>query len=305
MRVLISGGSGFVGTALAADWLAGGHEVLILTRGGGAPVAAGARALVWDGRTAAGWWSEADGCDAIVHLAGENIGAGRWTRARKERIRRSRVDSGAALVDAVGRMRRRPAVLVQMSGVDLYGERGDEVLVESSPSGGDFVAGVVADWEASTAAVEELGVRRPVARTGLVLAANGGALPQLARPFRWFVGGPLAGGRQWLPWIHLADTVRALRCLAENPTARGPFHLTAPGIVRQRDFARVIGRVLRRPSFVPAPEFALRLVLGEMADLVVRSHRCVPAALERLGFSFHFPALEAALADVYGRGASP
>jgi hypothetical protein len=301
VRFLITGGSGFLGSALASRLLRDGHEVVVLTRdGGAASVVTGARALPWDGRSAGTWWREADGCEAIVHLAGENIGGGRWTRSRKERIRASRLESGAALVEAIGHMRRRPSVLVQSSGVGYYGEGGAEVLTESAPVGGDFLGRLAAQWETSTAAVEGLGVRRAMARTGLVLAAHGGALPRMALPFRAFVGGRLAGGNQWLPWIHLEDEVQALRFLVETAAARGPFNLVAPGIVRQLDFARLLAAALRRPCWLPVPAVALRIALGEMADLLLRSQRAVPAALGRLGFRFQFPELAGAFADIYG-----
>jgi uncharacterized protein (TIGR01777 family) len=299
MRVAITGGTGMIGSALASSYLAEGHEVQVLTRGG-AMVPVGARRVAWNGRSAGEWWRDVEGCDVFVNLAGSGIGEGRWTEARKRLILRSRVDSGAAISDAIARMARRPAVLVQASGVGRYGERGEDILSEDQPPGDDFLSGVAVAWEASSAAVEGLGVRRVLARTGVVLAQGEGALPRMARPVRWFVGGPLGTGRQWLSWIHIADQVAALRFLAADERAVGPFNLVAPQPVRQRDFALALARALHRPALVPTPAIALRALLGEMADLLLRSQRAVPDNLLRLGFSFRFPTLDAALADIYG-----
>jgi uncharacterized protein (TIGR01777 family) len=184
--------------------------------------------------------------------------------------------------------------------VGYYGPRGEEDVAEDHPPGADFLARTCVEWEAAGAPVEALGVRRPLLRTGVVLARDGGALPKMLLPFRLFAGGPVGSGRQWMPWIHLADEVGAIRFLLDHPTATGPFNLASPNPVTNREFSRALGRVLRRPSFLPAPAFALRLALGEMADVVLTGQRAVPRRLEGLGFLFRFPTAEAALKDLLG-----
>ncbi len=299
-RVVLTGGTGLIGRRLAAELVRRGYETVVLSRTPervtGLP--AGARAVGWDGRTAAGWGELADGAAAIVNLAGATI-AKRWTAGRKDTILRSRLEAGAAVVAAVEAAAVKPQAVVQASAVGFYGARGDEVLTEDAPSQpGYFLSDVCVAWEASTAPVEALGVRRAVARIGLVLAPEGGALPPLVLPFRLFAGGPTGSGRQYYPWIHIDDVVGALAFLIENPAARGTFNLTAPAPATNRDVARAIGRTLRRPALVPAPGFALRLVLGEMAALVVDGQRAVPARLEALGFRHRHTALPEALADL-------
>ena len=259
----------------------------------------GVRAEKWDGRTAQGWGSLADGAYAIVNLAGENLAEGRWTAARKERIRQSRLNAGQAVVEAVGAAERKPAVVVQASGIGYYGPRGDEEVTEDFRPGSDFLGRLAVEWEASTAPVEALGVRRVVIRTGVVLSLEGGALPRLLLPFRFFVGGPLGSGRQWVPWIHIVDEVRAIRFLLEQDEARGPYNLTAPHPVTNRELARALGRALRRPAWLPVPAPALRLALGEMSTVLLTGQRAVPKRLLEAGFVFQFPDLEAALRNLF------
>jgi hypothetical protein len=299
-RVVITGGSGLIGSALARELGQAGREVVVLSRDPEAldvqPI--GVRALRWDGRTAEGWSEVADGAEAIVNLAGENIGAGRWTPERKERIRQSRLAAGAAVMEAIGAARRKPQVLVQASAVGYYGARGDELVTEETPPGNDFLAQTCVAWEASTAPAEGVGVRRVVTRTGIVLSRAGGALPRLLTPYRLFVGGPLGSGRQWMPWIHIADQVGAIRFLIENAQARGAFNLSAPAPLTNSQFGRTLGRVLRRPSLLPAPAFALRRLLGEMSLVVLEGQRAVPERLLGLGYSFRFPEAKPALVDL-------
>lgn len=306
MRVIITGGTGLIGRALAADLAGDGHEVIVLSRRPervtGLPT--GVRAERWDARSAEGWGALADGANAIVNLAGESIaGKGfirgrRWTKERKRRIRDSRLNAGRAVVQVVELAQSKPRVVIQASGSGYYGPRGDEEITEEASPGQDFMGRTAIEWEASTAAVEALGVRRAIIRSGPVFSADGGVLPLVLLPFRFFVGGPLGSGRQWFPWIHIADEARAIRFLIENEAASGPFNLAAPNPLTNAEFSRVVGRVLKRPSFVPAPAFALRLALGEMSIVVLEGQRTVPQHLLDLGFTFRFPEAEPALRDL-------
>jgi uncharacterized protein (TIGR01777 family) len=299
MRVIITGGTGLIGRALTVKLAADDHQVIVLSR---TPervrdLPAGVRVARWDAHSAEGWGSLADGADAIVNLAGERL-AGRWTARRKRRIRESRLNAGRAVVQAVGQAGDKPHVVVQASGAGYYGPRGDEEITEEAAPGKDFLGQLAVEWEASTAPVESLGVRRVIIRSGVVLSTAGGALPQLLLPFRFFAGGPLGSGKQWLPWIHIADEVSAISFLIENEAASGPFNLMAPDPLTNADFGRVLGRMLGRPAFVPTPAFALRLLLGEMATVVLDGQRAIPRRLLYLGFTFRFPEAEAALRDL-------
>jgi uncharacterized protein (TIGR01777 family) len=306
MRVIIAGGTGLIGRALAASLAGDGHEVFVLSRAPerAAGLPGGVRVEQWDGRSARGWDALADGADAVVNLAGASIGGegffpSRWTAARKRAIRESRLDAGQAVVQAVERASQKPGVVVQSSAVGYYGpDHGDALLDDSAAPAGDFLGGVAVEWEASTAAVERAGVRRAIVRSGVVLSAEDGALPRLLLPFKLFAGGPFGSGRQWVSWIHLADEVRAIRFVIENQAASGPFNLSAPNPVTNADLGRAIGRVMRRPYFVPVPGFAMRAAFGEVASVVLDGQRVVPHRLQALGFEFRFTDAEAALRDL-------
>jgi uncharacterized protein (TIGR01777 family) len=302
VRVLVVGGSGLIGGALCESLVRDAHQAVVLSRSPERQrLPPGVRAAGWDGLTLGPWVDELASSDAVVNLAGESI-FGRWTAAKKARLRSSRVDTSRLVAEAFAAARRRPLVLVQASAVGYYGgDSGDRVVDEGSPAGSDFLARLSVDWEAASAAVEPLGVRRPVVRTGLVLSRRGGALVPLRRAFRAFAGGPLGDGRQWTPWIHEADEVGAIRFLLESPAATGPFDLVAPEPVRNGDFSRAVGRALGRPSWLPAPRPAVRLLLGELADALLAGQRAVPSRLQAIGFRFRFPSLDAALADLLGQ----
>lgn len=306
MRVVITGGSGLIGGALARHLGAAGYDAVVLSRNPGrvGPLPPGVRAAGWDGLTAGGWVDLLDDQTAIIHLAGESIASGRWTEERKRRILDSRVQSGKAVSDAIRQAPRKPKALLQSSAVGYYGPRGDDELREDQPPGRGFLADVSVEWEASTADVEVLGVRRVLLRTGVVLAREGGALPKMAMPFRLLAGAPLGNGRQWLPWIHMADEVGAIRFLLERDEARGPFNLTAPQPVTNKQFGDVLERVLRRPSPLQAlglgvPEPVFRAMMGELADAVLNSQRVLPSRLLELGYTFRFPDLDSALRDLF------
>jgi len=303
MRVLITGGSGLIGRNLAVCLMEHGHEVIVLSRqpekAFGMPASAVAER--WDGRTFTGWGRHLEGTDAVVNLAGENIAEGRWTSDRKRRIRESRLNAGRSMVEAIEAAKRKPRVLVQASGVGYYGDCGDETLTENSGAGKDFLAQLAVEWEAGTAAVETLGVRRVVIRTGVVLSSDGGFLPLMVLPFRFFIGGRMGNGKQWLPWIHIADEVDSIRFLIEREDASGVFNLTAPNPVTNTDFSRILGRQLRRPSLMPLPAFVLRMVFGEMADVLLFSERAIPQRLADSGYVFRFPDAPSGLRDLLAR----
>jgi uncharacterized protein (TIGR01777 family) len=233
-----------------------------------------------------------------VNLAGATISK-RWTTSQKQAIRESRIKAGRAIVEAVKAANQKPAVVVQSSAVGYYGPRGSEEVGEEASAGNDFLASVAKDWEGSTAELEQLGVRRVIVRTGVVLDKRGGALPLMALPVKMFVGGPLGGGKQYLPWIHLDDEVAAIRFLIENSTAKGAYNLSAPQPVTNAEFTKVLGKVLGRPTFLPTPGFALKLVLGEMSTLVLDGQRQMPKRLLAAGFKFKFNDAASALRDIY------
>lgn len=299
MHVLITGGTGFIGRELAASLLADGHAVTVLTReitSSGNRVPNGAKAI----RDLA----RADAVDAVVNLAGANLGGTRWNPVTKMGFRTSRIDTTRRLVDWMSRLGTRPKVLVSGSAIGWYGPQGDEVLTESAPAGGDFSATLCRDWEAEALKAAALGVRVCTVRTGIVLGpsgpAGGGALAQMLPAFRLGGGGPMGSGRQWMSWVHRADLVALIRFLIERETASGPYNGTAPEPVTNAEFAKTLGRVLKRPAILPMPGFALKLIVGEMAEILLSGQRVVPQAALDQGFRFRFPTLEAALRDVLG-----
>ena len=302
MRVIITGGTGLIGRSLAEHLTADGCAVVVLSRRPGSrTLPKGVREVHWDGRSASGWGHLAAGADAIVNLAGAPIASGRWTNARKRMILQSRVDAGSAVVAAVRAAVKKPLVVIQSSATGYYGPRDDTPVSERTSPGGDFLASVCTAWESSTDALETLGVRRAVIRIGVVLHANGGALPRMMLPFRFFLGGRLGGGEQGLSWVHIEDVVRAIRYLMDTSSAKGVFNLCAPGSVSNARFAGVLGTVMRRPSWLPVPSFALRFLFGEMSSVLLTGQFIIPERLLALGFSFQFPGIPEALKDMIQR----
>jgi len=296
MKTVIAGGTGFLGSGLATSLRADGHDVALLTR---RPRKSGD--VPWDPRSPEGdWTSTIDGADAVINLAGESLDAGRWTAARKAAIRESRVEATRTLATAIAKARRPPGVFVNASAIGVYGTHGSEALTEDSPPGSDFLASVCVAWEAQ--ALEAAGMTRVVLlRTGLVLHRSGGALPRLALPFRLFAGGRAGSGEQYWSWIHRDDWTRIVRWAIDTPDVTGALNLTAPAPVTNAEFARTLARVLHRPALAPAPAFAMRLLLGDMADaLVLNGQRVLPAKATLHGFKFQYPDLEAALRAIYG-----
>ena len=296
MRIAITGSSGFVGTAAATDLAAAGHEVVRLVRTA-TPPAGTAR---WDPATGAIDERALGAVDAVLHLAGANIAAGRWTEARKRTIADSRAPVIERLCRSLAALARRPSVLIGASGIGIYGDRGDEWLDERSTPGDGFLANVARAGEAATQAAADAGIRVVPMRFGIVLDPSGGALRRMLRPFRLGVAGRLGNGRQWMSWITLADMLRAIRFVLDHQDLRGPVLAVAPEPVTNREFTRTLAAALHRPAILPVPAAALRLLFGELADAaLLASQRARPAKLLDAGFEFRHPDLRGALAAMF------
>jgi uncharacterized protein (TIGR01777 family) len=291
MRVVVAGGTGFLGSALKAALLSAGHEVKVLTRR-----ARGRDDIGWmpDGQ-AGPWAAQLAGVDAIVNLAGEGMADRRWTAARKAALVNSRLQATSSLVAAALGLPRPPRVFVSGSGVGIYGPCGDETLTEASPTGADFVARMAGAWEAAAAPVAATS-RLVTLRTAVVLG-DGGALKQMRLPFKLGIGGRLGSGRQWLSWIHLDDWVGLAQRVIEDSAAAGPFNLSAPAPVTNAEFTAALGRALHRPAVLPVPAFALKLALGEIAEVLLTGQRALPAKADALGYRFRHPRVDEALAS--------
>jgi uncharacterized protein (TIGR01777 family) len=303
MKIVISGATGFLGQPLAAALARDGHTLVVLSRGAGAAPAGTERLVTWTPDGAAGAWAaELEGAGAVINLAGESIAGGRWTAARKQQIHASRVRATGSLVEAIRRARTPPAVFISGSAVGYYGPLQDQIATEDTPAGNDFLAKVCRAWEEEANRAHSARTRVVCVRTGLVLERDGGALPQMLPPFRFGAGGPVGSGRQYWPWIHRQDWIDLVRFALATPALAGPMNATAPAPVRNSEFARALGRALRRPAFMPAPGFALKLLLGEMAEgLLLSGQRAVPAKAQRYGYTFAFPDLEGALQALFTR----
>ncbi len=287
MRVLLAGGTGFVGSALTRRLLSRGHQVSLLSRRPSTPTAA-PPVFHWDPERGEFDGNALTGTDAVVNLAGESLAGRRWTEARKRALVESRV--GATRWSA------RPSALVSATAVGIYGDRGEEVLTEESPPGAGFLANLCRAWEEAALPARDLGLRVVAARFGIVLDSRGGALASLLPLFRAGLGGALGNGKQWMSWVSLPDLAAVLEMALEREDASGVWNVVSPAPVRNRDFARTLGRILKRPAILPAPAFALRLVLGEMADEALLSSACVaPKRLTSLGYRFAFEDLDRAL----------
>ena len=297
LAVAVSGASGLIGSALGAFLTTGGHRVTRLVRG--TPLPGDVR---WDPATGLIDAAALEGHDAVVHLAGENLAAGRWTRARKERVRMSRVNGTRLLAESLARLARPPQVLVSASAIGYYGDRGDEILTEASASGDDFLAAVGREWEEATEPARRAGIRVVRLRLGVVLTPAGGALGKMLLPFSLGVAGRLGSGRQWMSWISHDDAIGAIHHAIITPTLEGPVNGVGPQPVTNAEFTDTLGRVLCRPAIIPIPATALRLLLGEMADAtLLASTRVVPARLLGTGYSFRHPTLERTLRFGLGR----
>ena len=309
MRIVIAGGTGFLGTQLAETYAEEGHDVRVLTRsllpgdsrhdpGTGVP---GVTRVGWrpDGRSGA-WASVVDGADAVVNLAGAGLGDERWSPERKAVIRDSRIRSTRSLAAAITDVTLRPPVFISSSGVGYYGDAGSDTKTEASPAGSDFLAQVCTEWEAEAVRAQSAATRVVLLRSGLVLERSGGALPRIMMPFRFFAGGPVGSGRHYVSWIHRIDWVEMIRWIVDSRRVNGPVNATAPVPVTSREFARALGRAMHRPSFIPAPAFALRLVLGEMGGLLLTGQRAVPQCALSHGFHFRYPEIDLAFRGIFG-----
>jgi len=298
MTISIIGGSGLIGTALT-ELLAGkGERVIILSRNPRKVI------NLPDGATAEKWYTSdpernipvIEKSDAVVNLAGASI-MRRWTSSGKEAIRLSRINTGKVLSESIRSAAGKPEVLIQGSAFGYYGT-GEEEADEENGAGSGFLASVADEWEESTGAAEDMGVRRVILRTGIVLSSEGGAFPKMALPFRFFAGGPLGSGRQWISWIHINDQAAAISFLINNKSAEGPFNLTSPNPVTNGEFSRTLGRVMRRPAFFRVPGFIIRALMGEMSSVVLEGRRVIPRKLTALDFEYEFPEIESALNDL-------
>jgi uncharacterized protein (TIGR01777 family) len=307
VKILISGSTGLVGSAVIDALNRQGHDLTRLVRPGTArrkPKATPVGELPqipWNPQSGL-LNSHAEGIEAIIHLAGASIAGHRWTAAWKRELRDSRVSATRQLVASLRRLRRPPQIFIAASAIGYYGSRGDEELTESSPAGTDFLAQLTLDWEAESARAGDLGARVVILRFGVILAKQGGALPRMALPLRLGIGGRIGSGRQWISWVTLEDIVGIIRFALETNLLSGPANAVSPNPIQNAEFTQALGRVLRRPTIFPAPPFALRLALGEMADsLLLASQKVHPTKLLSLGFRFLHPDLESALATVLKR----
>ncbi len=296
MNVLIAGGSGFLGTFLANSFADDGHKVRILTRG----QPNRSEEIKWDGVSTGGWSAVINDTDIVINLTGYALAHWPWTKTRKQRFRDSRVLPGQALVSAIKAASHRPRVFIQASGINWYGLRGEGVADETTPAANDFLAQLTVEWEASTAGIETLGVRRITLRQAVVLAKHGGLFPMMALPVRLFVGGPIGDGGQAVPWIHIADQVGAIRFLIDLPDAHGAYNLVAPTPTSNAEFMRSVAKALHRPYWFPPPALVLRMALGEMSVLVTEGRYGIPKRLLDLGYKFRYPTIVDALTNLFG-----
>ncbi len=299
MKVLISGSHGLVGSALIKSLTNDGHEVIRLVRHART---VGAPEIEWQPDKGIIDKQQLEGLEAVVHLAGENIAEGRWTAEKKRSIRDSRINGTTLLSETLATLQNPPAVFLSASAIGYYGNRGDEVLTETSAPGNDFLARVCQEWEQATTPASEQGIRTVLARFGIILAENGGALAKMLTPFQMGIGGRIGNGKQWMSWIALHDVVGGIQSLLFDRFVNGPVNFVAPHPVTNAEFTKTLGSVLSRPTLLPVPAFGVRLAFGEMADaLLLASQRVEPAVMKARGFAFSFPRLEPALKHILHR----
>lgn len=302
MKILISGGTGLIGKALIKNLIQTGDQIFVLTRKkDGKEENDFLKYIEWDARSSEPLIPFLKDINAVINLAGDNIGDGYWSKSKKERIILSRVQAGYALAKAIIDSGNKPDVFIQASGVGYYGASLDKTFDELSPNGKGFQADVAHKWENSSASLDAAGVRRVIIRMGIVLDSNSGALPLMVLPFKLFVGGPLGSGRQYVSWIHLQDNVRAIDFAMRNNIISGVVNLTAPTSYTNKEFGKIISKVLHRPYWFPVPAFGLKLVLGEKSELVLEGQNVYPGKLLEHGFQFLYPELESAMKNIYNK----
>jgi len=301
MHILITGGTGAIGQRLTVHLLNHGYRVTILSRQTQKPktLPTQVKFQQWDGKTTTGWADLLNQVDAVINLAGAGVADKRWSTKRKDIIHQSRVNAGQAIAAGFEKAQNKPMLLIQSSAVGYYGNHETATITEADAPGQGFLADVCVAWENSVESVTHIeGVRVVYIRTGIVLDPKAGAFVKMALPFKIGLGGPMGSGEQWIPWIHYYDEIEAIRFLLEHPTLEGPVNLTAPHPVRNREFAKLLGQALHRPAIMPAPAFALKLALGEMASAVLGGQRVLPAKLQSAGFQFRYAQTEVALKDL-------
>lgn len=295
MKIVLTGGTGFIGYSLQNSLIQQGHELIVLSRRPVQDSNPSVRYVLWEPTRGNEWELSLRGADACVNLAGEPIAAKRWTKAQKLKIIESRCDATHALAHAIQKLEKKPKVLINASAVGWYGPRGDEIITEEQRPGTDFLAQTCKAWETHAVRAEDFGLRVVRLRIGIVLEKGGGALQKMIPPFQFFIGGPLGDGRQWMSWIHREDVVGLILWALENSKVSGPLNATAPNPVTMKEFADTLGKVMGRPSFAAVPGFVLKTLLGEMSDLLLKGQRVVPEKALRLGYQFKYPSLEPAL----------
>jgi uncharacterized protein len=302
MKILITGGTGFVGTRLTARLVREGHRVTVLSRSGKGPekAAAGIHYLHGDPTRSGPWQDALAEQDAVINLAGASIFS-KWTDEHKRAIRESRVSTTRNIVERIPVPLEKKFLLFSTSAVGYYGFSGDEVLSEDAPPGDDFLARIAVEWEREAFKAEEKGSRVVITRFGIVLGEKGGALSQMIPLFRKYIGGPIGSGRQWFSWIHIEDLAEAFVFLLNRPEISGPVNLCSPDPVRNRNLAEALGRALHRPSFLPAPAFMVKLVLGEFGSVILEGQRVIPRKLLDARFVFKYPDIDQALQDIIGK----
>jgi len=295
MNLVIAGGTGFIGSALCDKLAQQGHTLTVLTRSPPPAATSNKKWITWNPESGGAWEQVVEGADGVINLAGEPIAGKRWTQTQKEKIRSSRINATRALVRAISKAKQKPKILLNGSAIGYYGPHGDEMLTEDSPPGKDFLSRVCIEWEEEAKKAESDSLRVIRLRTGVVLGKGGGALAKMVPPFKLFAGGPLGSGKQWMSWIHIEDEGGLIQFLLENQDARGAFNATAPNPVTMKEFCKTLGTVLHRPSWAPVPAFALRLLLGEMAEMLLTGQRVLPEKAQKMRYAFKYPNLLNAL----------
>jgi uncharacterized protein (TIGR01777 family) len=302
MKILITGGTGFVGTQLTSRLTRDGHEVTILTRSlkGAKGVSTGISYLEGDPTKKGSWQEAIKNHDAVINLAGASIFS-KWTEEHKKAIRESRVNTTQNIVEGIPSHPERPFTLLSTSAVGYYGFCGDEELVEESPSGNDFLARIAKEWEGEALKAKDKGAQVVITRFGIVMGEKGGALSQMIPLFKKYIGGPIGSGKQWFSWVHIKDLAEAFAFLLKHPEISGPVNVCSPNPVRNKDLAKALGKALHRPSFIPAPAFMVKLVLGEFGSVILKGQRVIPKRLLENGFVFQYPDIEKTLQGIVGQ----